>query len=64
MREWTEEEIQTFGLSSLGENWQRAGFRFIPLVTKALCLRCSFGILFLRSEEPGMGSEGQQTFFW
>src|SRR5205807_5039259 len=30
----------------------RCGYKFIPLVTEDLCLRCSIDILFLRPEEP------------
>jgi hypothetical protein len=39
------------GAQSLGVNWNRNGFNFLPLVTKRLCLRCSLDILFLRVDE-------------
>lgn len=34
--------------------WQRCGYRFLPLVTDKYSLRCSLDILFLRPEESGM----------
>jgi hypothetical protein len=41
------------GFKSIGENWNRQGYNFIPLVTESMCLKCSIEILFLRPEEPG-----------
>jgi hypothetical protein len=54
-----EEEISApsafdVGLTRIAEQWQRSGCRFVPLVTAALCLRCSIDILFLRPEDPGL----------
>lgn len=45
------EKMRALGLHHLSENWNRNGFRFLPLVTGQLCLRCSLEILFLRREE-------------
>jgi hypothetical protein len=39
------------GLEFIGKNHNRNGFNFLPLVTKALCLRCALDILFLRRED-------------
>ncbi len=39
------------GLKELGEKWSRGKYKFVPLVTEELCLRCSLEILFLRAEE-------------
>lgn len=36
----------------LGEQYQRSGYRFVPLVIEDLCLRCSIEILLLRPNEP------------
>lgn len=35
----------------ISEQWERAGFNFVPLVTAEHCLRCSLDILLLRPEE-------------
>lgn len=40
-----------YGARKLGENWNRGGFNFLPLITKDVCLRCSLDILFLRVDE-------------
>lgn len=45
-------ELEQFGLNHLGEKWQRCGYKFIPLVTEDLFLRCSLDFLVLRPEEP------------
>ena len=37
----------------IADNFARNGYRFIPLVTAKLALRCNIDILFLRPEEPG-----------
>jgi hypothetical protein len=34
-------------------NWQRCGFRFIPLVNQRKFRHCSLDILFLRRDQPG-----------
>jgi hypothetical protein len=39
------------GLIAMGENWNRNGFDFVPLVTEKIALRCSVDILLLRPEE-------------
>ena len=39
------------GLTTMGRNWSRHGFNYVPLVTADLCLRCALDILFLRVEE-------------
>lgn len=41
------------GFKIIGENWNRQGYNFIPLVTESMCLKCSIEVLFLRPEEPG-----------
>jgi hypothetical protein len=45
------DELFQKGVKHIGSNWDKNGFNFIPLVTKALCLRCSLDILFLRRDE-------------
>jgi len=39
------------GLNYLAK-WEHSGYKFLPLVTEKLRLRCSLDILFLRPEEP------------
>jgi hypothetical protein len=39
------------GLEAMGEKWSRIGYKFVPLVTEELVLRCSLDILILRPEE-------------
>lgn len=39
------------GVQTMGKNWNRSNFNFLPLVTKNVCLRCRLDILFLRVEE-------------
>ncbi len=46
-----EEARVQLGFKAIGENWNRANFDFVPLVTPELVLRCSFDILLLRPEE-------------
>ena len=46
----TKQEIFQIGINNIGDNWQRNGFRFVPLVTADLVLRCSLDILLLRPE--------------
>jgi hypothetical protein len=41
------------GIANIAENWSRIGFRFVPLITREACLRCSLDILILRREPPG-----------
>ena len=52
MQKVSKEELRQAGIESMSYNWERAGFRFVPLVTKELFLRCRIEILFLRPEEP------------
>ncbi len=51
-------ELFASGISKLSGNWERNGFRFLPLVAERFCLRCSLNILFLRPEESGMLIQG------
>lgn len=37
----------------LANQFQRNGYRFVPLVTKELALACAINMLFLRPERPG-----------
>jgi hypothetical protein len=46
------------GLLNKGKEWNRNGFNFLPLVTKAAVLRCSLDILFLRAEEKNYVLQG------
>jgi hypothetical protein len=48
----TNEQFRQIGIQCISERWERNGFRFVPLVTRELSLRCSIDILFLRPEEP------------
>lgn len=49
-RSVTEEERFKDGLAAIGNNWSRAGYQFVPLVTPKSALRCSLDILLLRPE--------------
>lgn len=40
------------GIAKMAENWEKFGFKWLPLVTKEMCLRCSLDILVLRREKP------------
>ncbi len=42
------------GIELITKNWERCGYKFVPLVTGDFCVRCSLDILFLRPEEPGL----------
>ncbi len=42
-------------VEAIAENYQKYGFRFVPLVRKELSLLCSLDILFLRRDYPGDG---------
>lgn len=46
-------EWNRLGLELMAKKWSRNGYRFIPLVTEELAVRCSVNILFLRPDEPG-----------
>jgi len=39
------------GLKVIGEEWSRAEYKFVPLVTEQMALRCALDILLLRPEE-------------
>lgn len=41
------------GIDLIADNFSRCNYRFVPLVTNSLCLKCSLEILFLRREEAG-----------
>jgi hypothetical protein len=45
------EQRRRAGIESISYKWERAGFKFVPLVTEKLSLRCRLEILFLRPEE-------------
>jgi len=47
----TEEEHFNAGIRSIGQQWNRVGYDFIPLVTGEHAVRCSLDILLLRPEE-------------
>lgn len=47
----SEEKWTDRGFEFLGGQWERGGFRFVPLVTEDLALSCSIDVLFLRPEE-------------
>jgi hypothetical protein len=47
----SEEERIERGLNSIGINYERAGYKCIPLVTESFALRCSVDILILRPDE-------------
>jgi hypothetical protein len=49
----TEEQRFADGIEIIQKQWERCGYKFVPLVTEKLCLRCSIEILFLRPDEPG-----------
>lgn len=49
----TEEQRFSEGIEVIQTQWERNGYKFVPLVTNKLCLRCSIEILFLRPDEPG-----------
>jgi hypothetical protein len=42
------------GRELLVREWNRFGYRFLPLITEKHALKCSLDILFLRPEEPGL----------
>ena len=47
----TKEERIDRGIASLGFNYEKAGYRFVPLVTERFALRCSVDMLILRPDE-------------
>lgn len=42
-----------FRKEQLGAMFSRCGYKFVPIVTKDLCVYCSIDILFLRPDPPG-----------
>ncbi|HEX4231068.1 MAG TPA: hypothetical protein VHZ07_20495 [Bryobacteraceae bacterium] len=46
-----EEQTIDFGIKAIGQQWQRVGYDFVPLVTDSAAVRCSLDILLLRPEE-------------
>jgi hypothetical protein len=47
----TPAEATAFGVNYLAK-WEHSGYKFLPLITEKLRLRCSLEILLLRPEEP------------
>ena len=48
---WPDQKIIQAGIESIGREWSRIGYNFIPLVTPKEVVRCSLEILLLRPEE-------------
>ena len=48
---FTNEQFRQIGINCISENWQLGSYRFVPLVTEELSLRCHVDILFLRPED-------------
>jgi hypothetical protein len=51
-------ELFQRGALEIAKDWNQYGFKFLPLVTKKVCLRCSLDILFLRAEERNYVLQG------
>jgi hypothetical protein len=49
---FTNEQWRQVGIESISETWQLGKYKFVPLVTEELGLRCRLDILFLRPEHP------------
>ena len=47
----THSEMFNLGLDAMGDNWNRSGFNFVPLVTSDIALRCRLDVLLLRPDE-------------
>jgi hypothetical protein len=47
----SEAEVFQTGIETIGRQYSRAGYYFVPLVAKEYALRCSLDILLLRPEE-------------
>ena len=54
----SEDEQVRLGAEYLSRNWDICGFKFLPLVTSELFLRCQLEILFLRMEEKNWILQG------
>ena len=52
------DELIEIGINRIADKWERLGYRFVPLVTEELSVRCSIDVLFLRPEGPGMLLKG------
>ena len=52
-----QQERAKIGITAIGQNFSRAGYQLVPLVTAELSLRCSLDILLLRPQE------GKKTIF-
>lgn len=50
-RETDKQHHIDLGITAMGQNWQRAGYDFVPLVTSRHGIRCSLDILLLRPED-------------
>jgi len=55
--ETPEEERFRIGIKAIGENWQSAGFHWVPLVVPEFALQCSLDILLLRPENYELYNE-------
>ena len=40
----------SYGIKAIGANWTKAGFDWVPLVTKDMALRCAIDVLLLRPD--------------
>ncbi len=53
--DWYQDEIEgPERRSFVANNFERCGYRFFPIATESLSLRCAVDILFLRPEAPGL----------
>lgn len=50
----SKDELIEIGIERIADKYQRFGYRFVPLVTEELSIRCSVNVLFLRPERPGL----------
>jgi hypothetical protein len=47
----TIEQIFDFGIAAISKEWERGKYKFVPLITPELALRCRLDILLLRPNE-------------
>jgi len=52
------DELVEVGINQIADKYQRFGYRFVPLVTEELSVRCSIDVLFLRPEASGLLMRG------
>jgi hypothetical protein len=52
------DELIDIGINQIADKYQRFGYRFVPLVTEELSVRCSIDVLFLRPQASGLLMEG------